>query len=33
MSLAVNVGDPAWYIEPPFDLLAVHVPCNIATIR
>lgn len=28
----INIGDPAWYIEPPFDLLATHVPCNIATI-
>jgi len=28
----VNIGDPAWYIEPPFDLLATHIPCNVATI-
>jgi len=28
----INIGDPAWYIEPPFDLLATHVPCAIATI-
>jgi len=33
MSLAINIGDPAWYIEPPFDLLATHVPCSVATIR
>ena len=29
----IEPGQKAWYIEPPFDLLANHFPCSIETVR
>ena len=31
--VTLDAGQKAWYIEPPFDLLANHWPCVIETVR